>query len=67
MISEPLYQIADDFSAHGGRLLILDEIHKINHFASHIKAMYDFTAITSDLFSFFCYFDRAYMRLYWYT
>jgi len=43
MISEPLYQIADEFSAHGGRLLILDEIHKINPFASHIKAMYDFT------------------------
>ncbi len=43
MIGQNLYEIADEFSAYGGKLLILDEIHKIDNFASHIKAMYDFT------------------------
>ncbi len=43
MINQNLYEIADEFLAYGGRLLILDEIHKIDNFASHIKAMYDFT------------------------
>jgi predicted AAA+ superfamily ATPase len=45
LIGESLYQIADEFYAYGGKLLILDEIHKISHFASHIKAMYDFTEL----------------------
>lgn len=43
MIGQNLYDIADEFSAYGGKLLILDEIHKIDNFSSHIKAMYDFT------------------------
>ena len=43
MIGQNLYEIADEFSAYGGKLLILDEIHKIDNFASHIKAMYDFS------------------------
>ena len=43
LINQNLYEIADEFSAYGGKLLILDEIHKIDNFASHIKAMYDFT------------------------
>ncbi len=43
MLDQPLYEIADAFYAHGGRLLILDEIHKAKNFSSHIKAMYDFT------------------------
>ena len=43
MIHQNLYEIADEFFAYGGKLLILDEIHKIKDFASHIKAMYDFT------------------------
>ena len=43
MIGQNLYEIADEFSSYGGKLLILDEIHKIDNFASHIKAMYDFT------------------------
>ncbi len=43
MINQNLYEIADEFLAYGGRLLILDEIHKVDNFASHIKAMYDFT------------------------
>ena len=42
MIGQNLYEIADEFSAYGGKLLILDEIHRIDNFASHIKAMYDF-------------------------
>jgi len=42
MINQNLYEIADEFLAHGGKLLILDEVHKIDNFASHIKAMYDF-------------------------
>jgi len=45
MIDEKLYEIADEFYAHGGKLLILDEIHKVKNFASHIKAMYDFTGL----------------------
>ena len=43
MIGQNLYEIADEFASYGGKLLILDEIHKIDNFASHIKAMYDFT------------------------
>lgn len=42
MINQNLYEIAEEFAAFGGRLLILDEIHKVDNFASHIKAMYDF-------------------------
>ncbi len=45
MIGEELYKIADEFYDYGGKLLILDEIHKIKAFASHIKAMYDFTEL----------------------
>ncbi len=45
MIDEKLYDVADEFYSHGGKLLILDEIHKIKDFASHIKAMYDFTGL----------------------
>ena len=33
MIGEQLYKIADEFYAYGGKLLILDEIHKIKSFA----------------------------------
>lgn len=45
MINKNLYDIADDFYAHGGKLLLLDEIHKIKDFSSHIKAIYDFTKL----------------------
>ena len=38
-----IYAIADDFYAHGGKLLLLDEIHKVKDFSAHIKAIYDFT------------------------
>jgi predicted AAA+ superfamily ATPase len=43
MIGQNLYELADEFAAYGGKLLILDEIHKMDNFASHVKAMYDFT------------------------
>ena len=43
MINQNLYDIADDFYTHGGKLLLLDEIHKIKDFNSYIKAIYDFT------------------------
>ena len=43
VINENIYDIADDFYTHGGKLLLLDEIHKIKDFSSHIKAIYDFT------------------------
>ena len=43
VINANIFEIADDFYTHGGKLLILDEIHKIKDFSSHIKAIYDFT------------------------
>lgn len=43
VIHENIYEIADDFYTHGGKLLLLDEIHKIKDFSAHIKAIYDFT------------------------
>jgi len=43
IINENIYEIADDFYAHGGKLLLLDEIHKVKDFPSHLKAIYDFT------------------------
>ncbi len=43
LIGEDIYEIADDFYTHGGKLLLLDEIHKIRDFSAHLKAIYDFT------------------------
>lgn len=43
VLDKNIYEIADDFYAHGGKLLLLDEIHKVKEFASHLKAIYDFT------------------------
>lgn len=45
MVNEDLYDLADKFYTHGGKLLILDEIHKIKGFAAHLKSMVDFTDI----------------------
>lgn len=42
MAGEDLFEIATDFENYGGRLLLIDEIHKAPDFATHIKAMYDF-------------------------
>jgi len=43
VINENLYEIADEFYVRGGKLLLLDEIHKIKDFATHLKAIYDFS------------------------
>ena len=43
ILNENIYDIADDFYSHGGKLLLLDEIHKVKDFSAHIKAIYDFT------------------------
>ena len=43
VINANIFEIADDFYTHGGKLLILDEIHKVKDFSSHIKSIYDFT------------------------
>lgn len=43
MINENIYDLADDFHTHGGKLLLLDEIHKVKDFSAHLKAIYDFT------------------------
>ena len=37
-----LYELAEKFSKRGGRLFLIDEIHKLPEFARHIKAIYDF-------------------------
>lgn len=36
-----LYEIADSFHARGGKLLIIDEIHKSDNFSKELKAIYD--------------------------
>lgn len=42
MAGEDLFELATDFEKYGGRLLLIDEIHKSFDFATHIKSMYDF-------------------------
>lgn len=36
-----LYEFGLRFSAYGGRALLLDEVHKYEGWASHVKALYD--------------------------
>ncbi len=36
-----LYDVAEAFYARGGVLLIIDEIHKSDHFSQQLKAIYD--------------------------
>ena len=43
IINTDISRFADDFYTHGGKLLLLDEIHKVKDFTAHIKAIYDFT------------------------
>jgi len=43
VLGSNIYEIADDFYTHGGKLLLLDEIHKAKDFTAHLKAIYDFT------------------------
>ncbi len=42
MAGENLFEIATEFEQYGGKLLLIDEIHKAQDFSSHIKSMYDF-------------------------
>ena len=44
-ITTPLSDIAQEFSAYGGKLLIVDEIHKAENFAKELKMIYDFSDI----------------------
>lgn len=44
-IVDNLTDIAKEFSAYGGQLLIIDEIHKANNFANELKTIYDFLDI----------------------
>ena len=41
MSGESLYDIAEAFYARGGKLFIIDEIHKNEHFSKDLKAIYD--------------------------
>ena len=45
MAGENLFEIATEFEQYGGKLLLIDEIHKSEDFSSHIKSMYDFLDI----------------------
>jgi predicted AAA+ superfamily ATPase len=44
-ITMSLSDIAMEFSSYGGKLLIIDEIHKANDFARELKTIYDFVDI----------------------
>lgn len=44
-IADTLSNIAKEFSAFGGKLLIIDEIHKATDFALELKSIYDFLDI----------------------
>ncbi len=44
-IVDSLFNIAKEFSAYGGKLLIIDEIHKADNFANELKTIYDFLDI----------------------
>jgi len=44
-IKKSLSEIAIEFSAFGGKLLIIDEIHKATDFALELKTIYDFVDI----------------------
>ena len=45
MAGEDLFEIATEFEQYGGKLLLIDEIHKSDNFSMHIKSMYDFLNI----------------------
>jgi predicted AAA+ superfamily ATPase len=36
-----LYEFASEFSAYGGEVLFIDEVHKYSDWARHIKSIYD--------------------------
>ena len=45
LIDADLFELANEFYLHGGKLLIVDEIHKVKDFTKHLKAIYDFTQL----------------------
>jgi len=45
MAGVDLFELATEFEQYGGKLLLIDEIHKSEDFSSRIKAMYDFLDI----------------------
>ena len=45
MVGVDLFELATKFEQYGGKLLLIDEIHKSDDFSSHIKSMYDFLDI----------------------
>ena len=40
--SQTLFEIAEEFSAYGGKVLVIDEIHKKENFCIELKNIYDF-------------------------
>jgi predicted AAA+ superfamily ATPase len=44
-IADSLSNIAIEFASYGGKLLIIDEIHKADNFALELKTIYDFVDI----------------------
>ena len=42
-----LYDIAEAFYARGGKLFIIDEIHKNENFSKDLKAIYDVFGVTT--------------------
>jgi predicted AAA+ superfamily ATPase len=45
MADVDLFELATSFEQYGGKLLLIDEIHKSPNFSAHIKSMYDFLNI----------------------
>ena len=37
-----LFELADEFHKKGGKVFVIDEIHKIDNFEKHLKLIYDF-------------------------
>lgn len=45
VVSKSLFEIAEEFSKFGGKVLVIDEIHKKNNFCVELKNIYDFFEI----------------------
>ena len=41
LTSESLFELAKKFEQYGGKILVLDEVHKYENWAGHIKQIYD--------------------------
>ena len=41
VVEEGLFAIADEFQKQGGRILVIDEIHKLKNFETDLKLIYD--------------------------